>query len=348
MRKHGTPEATYGGAMWISSLYAVGQGLSMVLGGYIARRFSARVSCILGCILHSGSIMSTSVIINYGRIPVLMTYGLLPGLGCGLAYLTTMTNAFGWYPNRKGLVAGTILAAFGLGTFIFNMAQTAYVNPENLSPPKDANGYFTQESILNNVPNLFLYMGAIYASMQFLGCCLLFQAPEDQAKDEETIDETKPLNVETVMTFKSAFRSREFSTLFFVYGLTCQGVLFVNSTLKEYGQTFIEDDLYLAWTGSMASIANCLGRLVWGLAIDRYSFTCCFTTITLAFGLLMFIMPFEFVLSSKVWYLLCTLGLFGSFSGWKSIYPVHISRVFGVTNSGLVYGLIYASQVRYH
>lgn len=340
MRKHGSPTATYGSAMWISSLYSVGQGLSMILGGYIEKRFSARVACILGCAIHSLSIMATSYAIDHGTLAVLFTYGFLPGFGCGLSYMTPMSNGFGWFPNRRGLVAGTILAGFGIGTFVFNMAQTAYVNPENLSPTPG--GYFTQESILDRVPHLFVFIGSIYASMQFIGCCLLFKPPNPHGGGK--LPDERPILVENEITLKRAVRTREFLVLFLVFGTTNQGVLFVNSMLKEYGQIFIGNDMYLAWTGSMASIANSLGRLVWGLAIDRYSFTQCFTCITLIFGILMFIMPFEFILSSKILYLLCTLGIFGSFSGWMSTYPVHISRVFGRSNSGMIYGLIFVSQ----
>lgn len=345
MRKHGSPNATYGASMWISSSYAVGQGFSMVLGGYIEKRFSAQLACILGCALHSMSIMSTSWAVDHGAMAVLLTYGFLPGFGCGLAYMTPMSNGFGWYPHRKGLVAGVILAGFGIGTFIFNMVQTAYVNPDNLSPLETAEGYFTQESILEKVPNLFVFIGSIYAAMQFVGCCLLFKPPDAGLTYRGKSPDQEPIFAEQEMSMMQAIKTREFHVLFLVYGITTQGVLFVNSMIKEYGQLFIGNDMYLAWTGSMASIANSMGRLVWGLAIDRYSFTQCFTSITIIFASLMFIMPFEFILSSKLLYLLATLGIFGSFSGWMSTYPVHLSRVFGRTNSGMIYGLVFVSQV---
>lgn len=345
MRLHGSPTLTYGGSMWISSFYAVGQGFSMVLGGYLEKRFSARLACFLGCLIHSGSIMGTSWTVNHGSLAVLMSYGFLPGFGCGLAYMTPMSNGFGWFPNRRGLVAGVILAGFGIGTFVFNIAQTAYVNPDNLSPPENASGYFTQESILTKVPGLFLFIGSIYAAMQFVGCCLLFKPPSSSGYSSPGKSPDERPILETEMSVSRAVRTREFAVLFLVYGIITQGVLFVNSMIKEYGQLFIGDDMYLAWTGSMASIANALGRLVWGLAIDRYTFTQCFTCITTIFGLLMFVMPFEFVLSSKHLYLLCTLGIFGSFSGWMSTFPVHLSRTFGRLNSGMLYGLIFISQV---
>ena len=158
MRLHGSPNATYGGSMWISSSYSIGQGLSMVLGGYLEKRFSARLACILGCLVHSLSVISTSITVNYGQLAVLISYGLFPGFGCGLAYMTPMSNGFGWFPHRRGLVAGVILAGFGIGTFVFNVAQTAFVNPHNLSPLPESDGYFTQPAVLDNVPRLFVFL----------------------------------------------------------------------------------------------------------------------------------------------------------------------------------------------
>ena len=41
---------------------------------------------------------------------------------------------FQWLPNNKGLVNGIVVAGFGGGAFIFDQVQTAYINPDNLSP----------------------------------------------------------------------------------------------------------------------------------------------------------------------------------------------------------------------
>ena len=41
---------------------------------------------------------------------------------------------------------------------------------------------------------------------------------------------------------------------------------------QAYGQTFINDDVFLAWVGAFAAICNALGRIMWGTLADRYSF----------------------------------------------------------------------------
>ena len=60
-----------------------------------------------------------------------ITYGTMFGLGTALAYTPPLGVAMRWFPKSKGLVNGIIVGGFGLGAFIFNQIQTAYLNPTN-------------------------------------------------------------------------------------------------------------------------------------------------------------------------------------------------------------------------
>ena len=53
------------------------------------------------------------------------------GLGTALSYTPPLGVAMRWFPKSKGLVNGIIVGGFGLGAFIFNQIQTAYLNPNN-------------------------------------------------------------------------------------------------------------------------------------------------------------------------------------------------------------------------
>ena len=56
----------------------------------------------------------------------------------------------GWFPHRKGLVAGVVVSGFGMGAFIFNQIQTKVANPNDLPAAADGPdaGYFVDDSIL--------------------------------------------------------------------------------------------------------------------------------------------------------------------------------------------------------
>ena len=41
---------------------------------------------------------------------------------------------FQWFPTSKGTANGFIVGGFGLGALVFNSIQTAFLNPDNISP----------------------------------------------------------------------------------------------------------------------------------------------------------------------------------------------------------------------
>lgn len=50
-------------------------------------------------------------------------YSLLFGGGVGLAYTAPMVNGWKWFPDKKGLVSGAVVAGFGSGGFVFNQVM---------------------------------------------------------------------------------------------------------------------------------------------------------------------------------------------------------------------------------
>ena len=69
---------------------------------------------------------------------------------------------------------------------VFTPLQTYLVNPDNIKPNATdgtESSYFTENDVLDNVPNVFLYMGAIYGAMFGLGALLCVEAPSNENKE---------------------------------------------------------------------------------------------------------------------------------------------------------------------
>ena len=161
---------------WIFALAGAGQGGSMFFGGWLERKIGPRFSTLAG-----GWLMSAGVLLSYFTIKVsfwllLLTYGLVFGLGVGIAYVGPLSCAMRWMPRWKGIAGGFIVAGFGLGALIFDQVQSHYINPHNLKP---TNGYFTDPDLLDRVPFVFLILGGSYAVMQFIGSILIVNPPHD-------------------------------------------------------------------------------------------------------------------------------------------------------------------------
>eukprot|EP00116_Pleurobrachia_bachei_P015004 sb/3475266/ len=114
----------------------------MYFGGLLEKKIGARLTILIGCIVNtlvrerSGRSCESAVFFSYWSIEsfygLILTYGLIFGFGIGLAYSTTMTLAIKWLPAIKGIVAGCVVAGFGMGATVFNPIITMYINPDNV------------------------------------------------------------------------------------------------------------------------------------------------------------------------------------------------------------------------
>ena len=166
---------------WIFACSLIGQGGAMFVGGWMVKKIGPRWTTLIG-----GWIMSLGVFLSYLTIQLslwllLLTYGLVFGIGVGIAYIGPLSSAMSWMPRWKGFANGIVVSGFGLGALIFNTVQTTYVNPQNLgtTADKEGNELFTDPELLSRVPILFLILGGSYATLQLVGSLLLTNPPKD-------------------------------------------------------------------------------------------------------------------------------------------------------------------------
>lgn len=355
MRKNGNPDVTTEHGAWFTALFLLGQGSFIMAGSFMEQQFNSRIACIFGCILHNISTYLTMWAINKSFFMTVLVYGLGSGLGTGSAYGASIIAAQKWMPHHKSIATGMIVSGFGFGGSIFTPLQTLYMNPNNTKP--DSSGYFTQQSVYDRVPNLFLYMGIIFTTVQIIGCALAFPPPPSTGSAQVQIPSTKTptsssnnntsttvVNDEVlpnINSFCGIFKHKVLYVIALMMMLVAPGVTFVNSLGKRYGQSYITDDRYLSTVVAISAIANAVGRLSWGFLLNTFSFSTCYILKIGLFATLIILFPFSFVLSSSTLYLIWMLGLFFGFSGTFVLFPVFIEQLFGVKYHGAVYGLTY-------
>jgi len=251
----------YSDAIWIPTLATLGQGLFMTLSGHLEDRVGIRITILMGSALMSSGVFLTYFTIQHSLWLTTFTYGFMFGLGTALAYAPPMGVAMRWFPKIKGLVNGIIVGGFGAGAFIFNQVQTAYLNPDNISPGED--GYFTNPAVLERVPSVFLLLGSIYSIMQLIAIILIIPPSDEDvsatvpivssAVDDEDVlyqsdsfserspDSTSPSNLQELQLSEAAaenvkpgqvVRSSEFWILWFTFVFNTQAVGYINTMYK--------------------------------------------------------------------------------------------------------------------
>lgn len=180
---------------------------------------------------------------------------------------------------------GLTVGGFGLGALIFNQVQTFYLNPRNLTPKDDGGDYFTNEDILDRLPSLFLVLAGIYITLQTIGSLLIFEADKylesiplvDPNLEANKVSKPEVVSQEVSSERKyhienptEVFKLKIFYSMWIMFALGGETVNFINALYKSFGQSFIADDHLLAAVGSLSSVFNCSGRVMWGKLLDKY------------------------------------------------------------------------------
>lgn len=106
----------------------------MWLGGILEIYLGSRGTALLGGLMYSlGTFFSAFTCKSFTLMLIL--YGIIPGIGNGIAYGVDVSVAVRWFPNHTGLVTGIVLSGYGLGALIFNPIVTVLVNPHNRPLP---------------------------------------------------------------------------------------------------------------------------------------------------------------------------------------------------------------------
>ncbi|BFZ00817.1 hypothetical protein BsWGS_03856 [Bradybaena similaris] len=139
-------------------------------------------------------------------------------------------------------------------------------------------------------------------------------------------------------------RSRYFYFIWLMFVFNGQGIIFMSTLYKAYGQTFISDDSFMALVGSFASALNAGGRVFWGVLADKFSFRVANLIMSAAFTCLMLTLQLSERGGKPLFFIYVCL-LFGSFSGSYALFPTATAKCFGRKYLPINYGFVFTSQV---
>ncbi len=114
--KTGGPDAFTWQVVTINDPYALAClmfAFAMIIGGKVQDRIGPRFTAMFGGVLVGTGFILCSLTNSYGLW--ILGYGIMFGMGMGFAYSSATPPALKWFPPAKtGLIAGTVVAGFGL------------------------------------------------------------------------------------------------------------------------------------------------------------------------------------------------------------------------------------------
>ena len=103
--------------------------LGCIAGGFLMRAFGPKIPILLGGILVCLGFFLTSTLDGSSLGLLFLYYGVMGGLGIGMAYNSLLAAIGAWYPDKKGFASGVMMMGFGASTLIFgNLAGSLIAN----------------------------------------------------------------------------------------------------------------------------------------------------------------------------------------------------------------------------
>jgi MFS transporter, OFA family, oxalate/formate antiporter len=336
------------------SLAAVGA----LIGGFWQDRAGPRKVAMVGVALWgAGNVLAGLGTSGVGAPWLYATYGIMGGIGAGMAYITPVAMVTKWFPDRKGLAGGLVAAGFGLGAFVYNLfvprlagfhaaalhaggflaakavatAAGTKFNLQSLTPAQT----FTAADI-GAVMQVLVASGGVFLIIG-LSAALVFRNPPPGYRGAS-------LNVLAGRPAVESYSPSQILAMPQFYLLWLQ--LFVNvigGITIISNAVFILTDLTSVSAAAVAplfglvSIFNALGRLFWGAVSDRIgcnkTFAAMFAIQAVTLFLLSDVHDLTLALTATSVVLFCCGGGFGTM-------PSFNASCFGTKYMGLNYALI--------
>ncbi|MFD1885242.1 L-lactate MFS transporter [Paenibacillus wenxiniae] len=292
-----------------------------------------------GIVLGLGLMMSSQV----SSLPLLyLLAGVVVGFADGTAYMTSLSNLIKWFPERKGLISGISVGAYGTGSLLFKYINGSLIGSVGVSMA-------------------FLYWGVIVLLMIVVGSRLIKEAVVSEAPamntakvntsateaalngtDQPARNGAAPTTAAIVhnYTVKQMLKTKQAYLLFIMFFTACMSGLYLIGIVKDIGVQLAGLDLATAANAvAMIAIFNTVGRIILGALSDkvgRLKVLCgTFLVTAIAVAVLSFV-PLTFGI-----FFAAVAAIAFCFGGNITVFPAIVSDFFGLKNHGKNYGVIY-------
>jgi MFS transporter, OFA family, oxalate/formate antiporter len=295
------------------SITSLALALATLFAGKLQDRWGIRrlITCA-GIVLGAG-LMISSQVSSLWMLYILA--GVVVGAADGTAYITSLSNLIKWFPERKGLISGISVGAYGTGSLLF----------------KFINGSLIQSV---GVSQAFLYWGLIVMILVIGGSFLIREA--------RVSNETKSLNgkIQKDFTVKEMLKTKEAYLLFVIFFTACMSGLFLIGIVKDIGVKMAGLDIATASNAvALVAIFNTSGRIILGALSDKVGRLKVVSGALLVTTAAVTVLSF-FQLNYGLFFA-CVAAIAFCFGGNITIFPAIVADFFGLKNQSKNYGIIY-------
>ena len=300
---------------WAFSLAIFFLGMSAAFLGNFVEKDIHKAS-LLASVCFAVGVAGSGLAVKLHSMPLLLiSYGVVMGIGLGLGYLSPVKTLMLWFKDNKGLATGLAVAGFGAAKMVFAPIITALI---------DGVG----------VVNTLYILAGIWFVMMFVGH-LLLKKPEGWVEHHEKLD------IKAFFARFAIFKDIRFIGIWLVFyiNITC-GLALISHEKAIY--TVVGLGSSAALLGTITGFFNATGRLGYSTIGDHlkdrnsvYKIILISELLITALALFTNAIDKEYVVICVALLILVNFGYGGGFSN----LPTLLSDVYGMKKISSLHGI---------
>lgn len=318
---------------WVFSIAIFMLGIAAASGGALLPKYGPRKLATIGGLLYAvGYLIAAFALQQHSLVLLYFGFGIIGGIGLGLAYVTPVATVSKWFPDKQGLVTGMVVMGFGLGAVLMSKL---------LAP-------VFLKIAGNNMSASFVYIGVTLLVITVFAASFLKMPPADKAAH----DPLHPKSNGAAAPLLQIMFTRKFILMWIVFMcIVAAGMVFISfqspllqdllrqNMAAATDLTASETQQYLTAAGAtliaVSSLCNGLGRLVWGGLSDRIGRLQAFRIILI---LLAAIFAVLIIIKQPVLFFILVCIVLLCYGGGFGVLPSFVKETFGSNNMARVYG----------
>lgn len=292
--------------------------ITMISGGWFNDRIGPKKVIALGGIMFGGGMILSGF--ATGVTFLIFSYGIVAGLGLGMAYGSTISTSVKYFPDKRGLIGGITTAAYGASSVILPPVITAIVNKYDAT---------------------FAFKAVGVAFLVIVVVCTFFMEQCPESYIPSGYKPPKRQNSSGDMNWQAMIKSPVFYVMLLLLTSGAFSGMMVISQASAVAQNMIGMTAVAASAAvSILALFNAIGRILAGYISDKIGRV---NTLMLACILSivgMLALYFSGSGNTATFYIgISIVGIsFGSFMG---VYPGFTADRFGAKNNSVNYGIMF-------